>query len=77
MITLVILLLWALLLVLTELRRDIIYAVMSLFAAGCAMSNATITAVTLAGVESVTLATVMGITSIYMLLRTLTVRDDA
>lgn len=67
---LVLILIWIFLVAFGDFKRDVIFAVMSFIAAGITMNDATLSALSLPGVEAFTLPHAMMVVSLYVLLRT-------
>lgn len=73
---LVLVLIWIFLVAFGDFKRDVIFAVMSFIAAGITMNDATLSALSLPGVEAFTLPHAMMVVSLYVLLRTaITVKE--
>ena len=73
---LVLVLIWIFLVVFGDFKRDIIFALMSLIAAGIIMNDATLSALSLPGVETFTMPHAMMVVSLYVVLRTaITLRE--
>lgn len=67
---LVLVLIWIFLVACGDFKRDIIFALMSLIAAGIIMNDATLSALSLPGVEGFTMPHAMMVVSLYVVLRT-------
>jgi hypothetical protein len=73
---LVLILIWIFLVAFGDFKRDVIFAVMSFIAAGITMNDATLSALSLPGVEAFTMPHAMMVVSLYVLLRTaITVKE--
>jgi hypothetical protein len=73
---LVLILIWIFLVAFGDFKRDVIFAVMSFIAAGITMNDATLSALSLPGVEAFTMPHAMMVVSRYVLLRTaITVKE--
>ena len=76
MVELVLVLIWIFLVAFGDFKRDVIFAVMSFIAAGITMNDATLSALSLPGVEAFTMPHAMMVVSLYVLLRTaITVKE--
>lgn len=67
---LVLVLIWIFLVAFGDFKRDVIFAVMSFIAAGITMNDATLSALSLPGVEAFTLPHAMMVVSLYVAFRT-------
>ena len=67
---LVLVLIWIFLVAFGDFKRDVIFALMSFIAAGITMNDATLSALSLPGVEAFTLPHAMLAVSLYVVLRT-------
>lgn len=73
---LVLILIWIFLVAFGDFKRDLIFALMSLIAAGITMNDAALSALSLPGVEAFTLPHAMLTVSLYVVLRTaITLRE--
>lgn len=76
MVELVLVLIWIFLVAFGDFKRDVIFAVMSFIAAGITMNDATLSALSLPGVEAFTMPHAMMVVSLYVVLRTaITVKE--